>query len=51
MNVIHNIEAQLKNMNLLNKITTANTRFALLRILCKPDDYIPQEILSLTENN
>jgi len=32
------------------KKPSANTRFALLRILCKPDVFLSQEILSLTEN-
>ena len=34
-----------------SKNRTANTRFALLRILCKPDVFLSQEILSLIDNN
>ena len=41
----------LKMKSILNNGTSHNTRFALLRILCKPDVYLSQEILSLTENN
>jgi len=33
------------------KSTAVNTRFALLQILYKPDVFLSQEIVSLTENN
>jgi hypothetical protein len=36
---------------ILLKSTAGNTRFALLRILCKADVFLSQEIVFLIENN